>query len=131
VVAGEARDAYEARDRIKALDPDVVTLDVEMPGMNGLDFLEKIMRLRPTPVVVVSTRTRDRSAEAVRALSLGAVDCVDVSRLQVEPEIRRRLLGTLVVAGGASVVGTGAARSAPARVGSPRTGDFPGMASSW
>jgi chemotaxis response regulator CheB len=61
------------------------------------------MRLRPMPVVVVSTRTRDKSAEAVRALSLGAVDCVDVSRLQVEVEVRRRLLGTLVAAGGASV----------------------------
>jgi two-component system chemotaxis response regulator CheB len=56
-------------------------------------------------VVVVSTRTRDKSAEAVRALSLGAVDCVDVSRLQVEVEVRRRLLASLVAAGGASVRG--------------------------
>jgi two-component system chemotaxis response regulator CheB len=106
-VVGEARDPYEARDLIKALDPDVITLDVEMPRMNGLDFLEKLMRLRPTPVVVVSTRTRDKSAEAVRALSLGAVDCVDVSRLQVEVEVRRRLLATLVTAGGAAVAGAG------------------------
>lgn len=110
-VVGEARDPYEARELIKALDPDVITLDVEMPRMNGLDFLERLMRLRPTPVVVVSTRTRDRSAEAVRALALGAVDCVDVSRLQVEVEVRRRLLASLVAAGGASVGGTGAARA--------------------
>jgi two-component system, chemotaxis family, protein-glutamate methylesterase/glutaminase len=102
-VVGEARDPYEARELIKALDPDVITLDVEMPRMNGLDFLEKLMRLRPTPVVVVSTRTRDKSAEAVRALALGAVDCVDVSRLQVEVGVRRHLIATLVAAGGASV----------------------------
>jgi two-component system, chemotaxis family, protein-glutamate methylesterase/glutaminase len=108
-VVGEARDPYEARDLIKTLSPDVITLDVEMPRMNGLDFLERLMRHRPTPVVVVSTRTRDKSADAVRALSLGAVDCVDVSRLQVEVEVRRRLLATLVTAGGASVRGTGAA----------------------
>jgi two-component system chemotaxis response regulator CheB len=62
-------------------------------------------------VVVVSTRTRDKSAEAVRALSLGAVDCVDVSRLQVEVEVRRKLLSTLVAAGSASVQGIGAGRS--------------------
>jgi two-component system chemotaxis response regulator CheB len=109
-VVGEARDPYEARDLIRTLAPDVITLDVEMPRMNGLDFLERLMRHRPTPVVVVSTRTRDKSAEAVRALSLGAVDCVDVSRLQVEVEVRRRLLATLVTAGGASVQGTGAGR---------------------
>jgi two-component system chemotaxis response regulator CheB len=111
-VAGEACDPYEARELIKALDPDVITLDVEMPRMNGLDFLERLMRLRPTPVVVVSTRTRDKSAEAVRALALGAVDCVDVSRLQVEVEVRRRLLATLVAAGGASVAAAGAGRHA-------------------
>jgi two-component system chemotaxis response regulator CheB len=109
-VVGEARDPYEARDLIKSVAPDVITLDVEMPRMNGLDFLERLMRHRPTPVVVVSTRTRDRSAEAVRALSLGAVDCVDVSRLQVEVEVRRRLLATLVAAGTASVQGIGAGR---------------------
>jgi two-component system, chemotaxis family, protein-glutamate methylesterase/glutaminase len=110
-VVGEARDPYEARDLIRALDPDVITLDVEMPRMNGLDFLERLMRHRPTPVVVVSTRTRERSVEAVRALALGAVDCVDVSRLQVEVEVRRNLLATLVAAGTASVRGTGAGRA--------------------
>jgi len=102
-VAGEARDPYEARDLIKALDPDVVTLDIEMPRMNGLAFLERLMRLRPMPAVVISSRTRDNSADAIRALSLGAVDCVDVSRFQVEPEVRRRLLETLVAAGGATM----------------------------
>lgn len=56
-VVGEAADPHEARAAIKALNPDVITLDVEMPKMNGLDFLDKIMRLRPTPVIMVSSLT--------------------------------------------------------------------------
>jgi two-component system chemotaxis response regulator CheB len=56
-VVGEAPDPFEAREKIKALNPDVVTLDVEMPRMNGLDFLRKIMELRPTPVVMISARS--------------------------------------------------------------------------
>ncbi|HEY1124279.1 MAG TPA: chemotaxis response regulator protein-glutamate methylesterase [Sphingobium sp.] len=74
-VCGEAADAMEARTQIKALNPDVVTLDIEMPGMNGLDFLEKIMRLRPTPVIIVSTLTQEGASATIRALELGAVDC--------------------------------------------------------
>lgn len=75
-VVGQAADPIEARAAIKALNPDVVTLDIEMPGMDGLDFLERIMRLRPTPVVMVSSLT-SRGAEAtIRALELGAFDCV-------------------------------------------------------
>ncbi len=74
-VVGTASDAVEGREMIKRLDPDVVTLDIEMPGMNGLDFLEKIMTLRPTPVIVVSGMTRDGSEATARALGLGAVDC--------------------------------------------------------
>ena len=54
-VVGQAGDPLEARQAIKALNPDVITLDVEMPNMNGLEFLEKIMRLRPMPVIMVST----------------------------------------------------------------------------
>ncbi len=53
----------------------MVTLDVEMPGMNGLDFLEKIMKLRPTPVIVVSGKTQEGNEVTARALALGAVDC--------------------------------------------------------
>ena len=79
-VVGEAADPLEARAAIKALSPDVVTLDIEMPNMNGLDFLEKIMRLRPTPVVMVSSLTRQGTAAAVRALEIGAVDCVGKPR---------------------------------------------------
>jgi two-component system chemotaxis response regulator CheB len=75
-IVGEAADPYEARDAIKLLDPDVVTLDIEMPKMNGLDFLERIMRLRPTRVIVVSTLTERGAATTIRALELGAMDCV-------------------------------------------------------
>jgi two-component system chemotaxis response regulator CheB len=74
-IVGTAADAAEARVLIRERDPDVVTLDVEMPKMDGIDFLEKIMRLRPTPVVMVSTRTEKGAETTLRALSLGAVDC--------------------------------------------------------
>lgn len=74
-VVGAASDAAEGREMIKRLDPDVVTLDIEMPGMNGLDFLEKIMTLRPTPVIIVSGSTQAGNEVTARALALGAVDC--------------------------------------------------------
>ena len=75
-VVGGAGDPFEARGMIKALNPDVVTLDIEMPNMNGIEFLEKIMRLRPMPVVMVSTLTQAGAERTLRALELGAVDCV-------------------------------------------------------
>lgn len=75
-VVGEASDAYQARELIKELSPDVLTLDVEMPGMSGLEFLRKLMRLRPMPVVMVSSETHEGSHTALEALSIGAVDCV-------------------------------------------------------
>lgn len=75
-VVGQAADPFEARDAMKALDPDVVTLDVEMPNMNGIEFLSKIMHLRPTPVIMVSNLT-SRGAEAtIKALEIGAFDCI-------------------------------------------------------
>ncbi len=74
-VIGTAANAQEGRELIKLFNPDVVTLDVEMPGMNGLDFLEKIMTLRPIPVIVVSGSTQEGSETTARALALGAVDC--------------------------------------------------------
>lgn len=75
-IVGEAGDPFEAREAIKALSPDVLTLDVEMPGMDGISFLKKLMRLRPTPVVMVSTLTAKGAAIAIEALVEGAVDCV-------------------------------------------------------
>jgi len=75
-VVGQAGDPLQARERIKALSPDVITLDVEMPNMNGLEFLERLMRLRPMPVVMVSTLTTRGAEVTLAALELGAVDCV-------------------------------------------------------
>lgn len=75
-VIGQAGDPLEARQAIKELNPDAVTLDVEMPNMNGLEFLEKIMRLRPTPVIVISTLTQEGAEANLRALEIGAVDCI-------------------------------------------------------
>ena len=75
-VVGTAADAFEARDRIKELNPDVLTLDVEMPKMNGLEFLDKLMRAKPLPVVMISSFTETGSEITFRALELGAVDFV-------------------------------------------------------
>ena len=75
-VVGHAADPLEARQAIKDLSPDVVTLDVEMPNMNGLDFLERLMRLRPTPVIMVSSLTSRGGEVTTRALEIGAIDCV-------------------------------------------------------
>ena len=75
-VIGVAPDPIIAREMIKQLNPDVLTLDVEMPKMDGLDFLEKLMRLRPMPVLMVSTLTEKGSEITLRALELGATDFV-------------------------------------------------------
>src|ERR1700719_4407862 len=73
-VLGAAHDAYDAREKVKARNPDVLTLDVEMPRMDGLTFLRNLMRLRPMPVIMVSSLT-DKGAEVtLDALSIGAVD---------------------------------------------------------
>jgi two-component system, chemotaxis family, protein-glutamate methylesterase/glutaminase len=75
-VVGQAAHPLEARQMIKDLNPDVLTLDIEMPNMNGLEFLEKIMRLRPMPVVMVSTLTQEGADLNIAALEMGAFDCV-------------------------------------------------------
>ena len=75
-VVGTAPDAFVAREKIKLLNPDVLTLDVEMPRMDGLAFLRNLMRLRPMPVVMCSSLTQKGAAVALDALSLGAIDFV-------------------------------------------------------
>lgn len=75
-VVGSAADPLAAREAIKQLNPDVITLDIEMPNMDGLSFLERIMRLRPMPVVMLSTLTQAGAEATLRALELGAVDCL-------------------------------------------------------
>lgn len=75
-VVGEAADAVEARDFIRANPLDVLTLDIEMPGMSGLEFLTRLMRARPMPVVMMSSLTSAGSDAAIQALSRGAIDCM-------------------------------------------------------
>ena len=82
-VVGAAPDPLVAREMIRALNPDVLTLDVEMPRMDGLDFLEKLMRLRPMPVVMVSTLTERGAEVTMRALELGAIDFVSKPKLGI------------------------------------------------
>ena len=78
-----APDPFVARDQIRKFNPDVITLDIEMPKMDGIEFLEKIMRLRPTPVVMVSTLTERGTDVTFRALELGAVDFVTKPKLDI------------------------------------------------
>jgi two-component system chemotaxis response regulator CheB len=80
---GAAADPIIAREMIRTLDPDVITLDVEMPRMDGIDFLAKLMRLRPTPVVMVSTLTERGADVTLRALELGAIDFVAKPKIGV------------------------------------------------
>lgn len=82
-VVGMAPDPLVARELIKQTNPDVLTLDVEMPKMNGLEFLEKLMRLRPIPVVMVSTLTERGSEVTLKALELGAIDFIAKPKLGV------------------------------------------------
>jgi two-component system chemotaxis response regulator CheB len=87
-VVGVAPDPIIARDLIRRTNPDVLTLDVEMPKMDGLDFLEKLMRLRPMPVVMVSSLTERGSEITMRALELGAVDFVTKPKISIQSGMR-------------------------------------------
>ncbi|MFN0185880.1 MAG: response regulator, partial [Aquabacterium sp.] len=86
---GTAPDPYVARETIRTLNPDVITLDVEMPRMDGLDFLARLMRLRPMPVVMVSTLTERGAETTLRALELGAVDFVAKPKVGVTDGLNR------------------------------------------
>jgi len=82
-VVGAAIDPYAAREKIKKLNPDVLTLDIEMPRMDGITFLGNLMRLRPMPVVMISTLTEAGADVTLRALELGAVDFVSKPKVDV------------------------------------------------
>ena len=101
-VVGEAADPFDAREVIKRTNPDVITLDVEMPRMDGLSFLEKIMRLRPMPVVMFSTETHRGSRAAVEALSIGAIDALGKPQ-SAAPDVLAQLAERVHVAAGATV----------------------------
>jgi two-component system, chemotaxis family, protein-glutamate methylesterase/glutaminase len=113
-VVATAADPLVARDLVKQHNPDVMTLDVEMPRMDGLEFLEKLMRLRPMPVVMVSSLTERGSEAALRALELGAIDFVTKPRLG----LREGLLGYAELIAG-KVRAAAAARILPRKLAKP------------
>src|SRR3954465_10578056 len=106
-VVGVASDAHVAREKIKQLNPDVLTLDVEMPKMDGLTFLKNLMRLRPMPVVMVSSLTERGADVTLRALELGAVDFVAKPRIDIAGTLgdyEEELIAKVKVAAGARVM---------------------------
>jgi two-component system chemotaxis response regulator CheB len=118
-VIGTAGDAYVARQKIKELNPDVLTLDVEMPKMDGVTFLRNLMRLRPMPVVMVSTLTEHGAAITLDALAAGAVDYLPKPKLDIAAvlgEYREELIAKVKAAAGARVRALTAPRAVPERV---------------
>ncbi|MCA1957937.1 MAG: chemotaxis-specific protein-glutamate methyltransferase CheB, partial [Nitrospira sp.] len=105
-VIGSAPDPYIAREKIKALNPDVLTLDVEMPKMDGLTFLEKLMRGRPMPVIMVSSLTEVGCETTLRALELGAVDFITKPKIDLREgmeEIAQDLIAKVKAAAQAKI----------------------------
>jgi two-component system, chemotaxis family, protein-glutamate methylesterase/glutaminase len=114
-VVGTANDPYAAREKIKRINPDVITLDVEMPRMDGLTFLENLMRLRPMPVVMVSSLTQRGADVTLRALELGAIDFVAKPRVDIAgtlEDYEQELVAKVRAAAGARVVPRLTARTA-------------------
>ncbi|WP_288937595.1 chemotaxis protein CheB [uncultured Sphingomonas sp.] len=91
VVVGSADGADEARSMVESLHPDVMTLDVEMPGMSGLEYLAEIMEKRPMPVIMFSTRTEAGAEASIEALRLGAIDCFPKPKVAVAAEFDKIL----------------------------------------
>lgn len=103
-VVGGAIDPFMAREKIAQLRPDVLTLDIEMPRMDGLSFLDKLMKHYPLPVVVVSSLAPENSENALRALSLGAIDIVSKPGSQFSaPDVRKELVRAIRTAAKAQV----------------------------
>lgn len=105
-VVGSAPDPFIAREKIKALNPDVLTLDVEMPKMDGLTFLEKLMAGHPMPVVMVSSLTEVGCDTTLRALELGAVDFITKPKIDLREgmdEVAQDLIGKIKAAAMAKV----------------------------
>ncbi|HMW21869.1 MAG TPA: chemotaxis response regulator protein-glutamate methylesterase [Burkholderiaceae bacterium] len=134
---GTASDPLVAREMIRNLDPDVITLDVEMPRMDGIDFLAKLMRLRPMPVVMVSTLTERGAEVTLKALELGAVDFVAKPRIGIADgmkQLAQEITDKVRIAARAHVsrlVTPAPATAAPARSGgapSSSTSSSPGAA---
>ena len=103
---GAANDPLIAREMIRELDPDVITLDIEMPKMDGIDFLGRLMRLRPMPVVMISTLTERGADVTMRALELGAVDFVAKPRMGIADGIKEladQIVEKIRIAAGAHI----------------------------
>jgi two-component system chemotaxis response regulator CheB len=116
-VIGTAPDAYVAREKIVKLMPDVITLDIEMPRMDGLTFLEKLMTHFPIPVVIVSSLAPENSDNAIKAMMLGAVEIVNKTGSQYSlPDVAGNLVRAIRNAAGAKVFARGARPSAAAPV---------------
>ena len=130
---GAASDPIVAREMIRNLNPDVITLDVEMPRMDGLDFLSKLMRLRPMPVVMVSTLTERGAEVTLRALELGAVDFVAKPKIGVADGLRQLAeditdkVRTAARAHVRRLPPAAAQPAAPAGHGAPGSGAAPGV----
>jgi two-component system chemotaxis response regulator CheB len=125
-VVGTAADPYAARERIKHLNPDVITLDVEMPRMDGITFLENLMRLRPMPVVMVSSLTQQGADVTLRALELGAIDFVAKPKIDVAGSLQNyaeELIAKVKMAASARVNPRAVARATQAQVDPRRTAD--------
>lgn len=122
-VVGAAPDPYIAREKIKALNPDVVTLDVEMPKMDGLTFLDKLMRGRPLPVVMVSSLTEAGCQTTLRALELGAVDFITKPKIDLREgmeDLADELIAKVKAAAGAKIRGTAPLTNGISQAASPR-----------
>ena len=105
-VVGAVCDPLAARQKIKELNPDVLTLDIEMPRMDGITFLDKIMTLRPMPVVMVSSLTQEGAEATLRALEVGAVDFVAKPAINLQSgleEKRAEIIAKVKAAAGARV----------------------------
>jgi two-component system chemotaxis response regulator CheB len=103
-IVGTAIDPFVARDKIVKLKPDVITLDIEMPRMDGLSFLAKLMKFYPMPVVVVSSLTPQSSETAMRALELGAVEVISKPGSQyTTPDVNRHLIRAIRAAASANM----------------------------
>jgi two-component system chemotaxis response regulator CheB len=88
-IVGAAEDPYVARDLIKSLRPDVLTLDIEMPRMDGITFLRNLMKLRPMPVIMISTLTEAGAPATLEALAIGAVDFIPKPKVNVAQEMSK------------------------------------------
>ena len=118
-VVGAAADPYAARDKIKTLNPDVLTLDIEMPRMDGLTFLSNLMRLRPMPVVMVSSLADQGAEVTLDALALGAVDYVTKPKIDVAhtlTDFSQEIIAKVKMAAAARIQPCAEPRSVPSKL---------------